>query len=149
MSRFPFYRRRPGIHKRATNERSRPAERVANFPDAFAQSRRRGHSVTYKLLMTSGRSLARGINYTARRRRRRRECPALHVVTGGDIVATLTVMTIPTLLHRSTSQLRGLRLPPPLGSLFASLTFQNEKSPGDAGVKRNRRFIISRPSSEN
>lgn len=104
MSRFPFYRRRPGIHKRATNERSRLAERVANFPDAFAKSRQRGHSVTYKLLMTSGRSLVRGINYTAQRRRRR-ECPALHVVTG-DIMATLTVMMIPALLHRSTSQLR-------------------------------------------
>lgn len=48
-------------------------------------------------------------------------------------------------LHVSAS---GLHLPP-LGSLFASLTFQNEKSPDDAGVKKNRRFIISRPSSEN
>lgn len=60
VSRFPFCQRRPGIHKRATNEPSRLAERVANFPDAFAQSRQRGHSVTYKLLITSGRSLARG-----------------------------------------------------------------------------------------
>lgn len=122
MSRFPFYRRRPGIHKRASNEQSRPAERVANFPDAFAQSRQRGHSVTYKLLMTSGRSLARGINYTARRRRRR-ECPALHVVTGGyhghfdrndDTDATSP-------LHVSAS---GLHLPPLSGHYLQASRFR-------------------------
>lgn len=76
MSRFPLCQRRPGIHKRATNEPSRLAERVANFPDAFAQSRQRGHSMAYKLLITSGRSLARGNKLHGEEEEKRMPCPS-------------------------------------------------------------------------
>lgn len=54
-----------------------------------------------------------------------------------------TDATLPLLV--SAPDLRS----PPLGSLFESLTFQNKKSPDDASVKKNRRFIITCPSSEN
>lgn len=146
MSSFLFYQRHPGIHKRAINEPSRLADHMANFPDAFAQSRHGGHSITYKLLITSGGSLARGINYMVARGRK--EWPGVPFMLlrgyhGHFDPNDGTNATSPLLV--SAPDLSS----PPLGSLFASLTFQNEKSPDDARVKKNRRFIISRPSSEN